>query len=141
MLKVYFRRGCYSSTKVISWMKEHNVKVEVLNINEISRRDFIRALKVSEKGFEDFVKNQSQVSEKLSYKLNILQHLSFNAAVAYILNNIEMLKTPLVLGKSKYFVGYNHDKLRQFISKDYRNYNLKLKTEFCNKNTEREVSF
>lgn len=127
MLKVYFRCGCYSSAKVISWMKEYNIKVEVLNINEISRRDFVKALMTSEKGFEDFLKNRSQVSEELNYKLDILQHLTFNAAVAYTLNNTEMLKTPLILGESKYFVGFNHDELRQFISKDFRNCDLQLK--------------
>lgn len=129
MLKVYFRGGCYSSTKVISWMKEYNVKVEVLNINEISRKDFVQALMTSEKGFEDFLKNKSQASEAVTYKLNILQHLTFNAAVAYVLNNTEMLRTPLTLGKSKYFVGYNNDELRQFISKDFRNCNLQLKRD------------
>lgn len=109
-IRAYFKYlfYIYNISKVI-------VSEGILNIISIPRKYFIQALRSSEKGFEDFLRNKSQVSEETNEKINFLQKLSFHADVAYI------------LGENKYLVGYNSEELRQFISKDYRNCNLKMK--------------
>lgn len=127
MVKLYFRGGCYSSTKAMNWLKEYDIQVKMLHMNQISQKDLLQLLLQSENGFDDFLKNKMQMSSEMREKIDIFEQLSFNTAIAYILLNPDLLRTPIILAKNKYFVGYNRDELRQFISKEYRKCNLELK--------------
>lgn len=82
-------------------MRENNIRVELLDISVISRRAIVYLLKHSNNGFKDFLKDREYITEELEIKFNLLEHLTFDQSVEYLLRNPEMVKTPIVFDKEK----------------------------------------
>lgn len=118
MVKIFYRSSCVSSRQAFSWLKEYNVSSEFLKITGISKEEIIQLLSFSEHGFEELLKRQSSVNKK---KISYLHTMNFTEGVDYLLNNIDLLKTPIILSDNKYMIGFNEDNIRQFLPKGYRN--------------------
>lgn len=101
MEKLYFRYPCRSSIKIIKYLRKNNFRVALLDISEISRRATVYLLKHSNNGFKDFLKDREYITEELEIKFNLIEHLTFDAAVEYLLRNPEMFKTSIVFDKEK----------------------------------------
>lgn len=111
MKKLYFRCSCGSSMKIINYLRENNIRVALLDISEISRRYIVYLLKYSNNGFKDLWKDREYITEELEIKFNLLEHLTFDAAIEYLLRNPEMFKTPIVFDKEKDFISFSEEVL------------------------------
>lgn len=118
MVKVFYRSSCISSRQACLWLKEYNIPSENLKITGILKEDIIQLLTFSEHGFEDLLRRQSSININ---KISHLQTMNFTEGVDYLLNNIDLLKTPIILAENKYMIGFNEDNIRQFLPKGYRN--------------------
>lgn len=114
MKKLYFRYPCCSSIKLIKYLRENNIRVELLDTSEISKRDIVYLLKHTDNGYKDFLKDREYIAEEPEIKFNLLEHLTFDEAVVYLLRNLEMFKTPIVFDKEKDFVSFHEAILRQY---------------------------
>ena len=101
MKKFYFQYKSSSSIKLIKWRRQRNIVSGTEAMSDISRSDIVHMLKYFQNGFNDILKNRADISPKLEIKFNIFENLSFNRAITYLLLNIEMLKTPIILNKEK----------------------------------------
>lgn len=121
MIKIYYTGSCSSSKKVFYWMDKHNIVTEQLKISHLSPQDLFHLLTLSELGIEEIIKRRSTLNDEASKKIQHLEKLSFKSAVIFLLENKELLKTPIVLEKNKYMIGYQIDNIRQFLPAEYRN--------------------
>lgn len=111
MMKLYFRYPCRSSIKIIKYLKGTDIRVELLDISEISRRDIMYLLQHSNNGFKDFLKDRKYITDELEIKFNLLEHLTFDEAVEYLLRNPEMFTTPIVFDREKDFISFHEEML------------------------------
>lgn len=91
--------------------------VQLLDIGEMSKSDIVYLLQHSNNRFKDFLKDRDYITEELEIKFNLLEHLTFDAAVVYLLRNLEMFKTPIVFDKEKDFVSFHEAILGQLLDK------------------------
>lgn len=120
MLKIYSRRKCTSSQLSLLWLSRYKISYQAHGLEEICREDLIHILSFTEKGMDSIVKHRNRLGAGLDKKFLKLQRLSFNAGVNYLLENPELLRTPLLLDENKCLIGYNGEEIRQFLPRAYR---------------------
>lgn len=127
MLKIYYRGGCNSSRRAISWIEKYKLNKQKIHINKISRYDLIRLLQYSDKGIQDVVKRPVRSSLKVTKALKNIESLTFNEAVDYILSHPYVLQTPMILQNNNHLIGYNEYEIRKFLPKEYRGNRFHIK--------------
>ncbi|MFK4901010.1 ArsC/Spx/MgsR family protein [Lactococcus petauri] len=120
MIKVYIRIGCTSCYNTIDWFEKYKIKIKIIDINDITKRDLITALSYTTNGTRDLVKQRNRVTNKSRNKLKLLNEMNFNEGLCYLKSNTDILRSPIVLDKEKIVVGYNRDELRMFLSPEYK---------------------
>lgn len=120
MIKVYYRVSCSSSKKLLEWLNRYNISVQMLRIAYITRDDIIALLTLSEKGIDEIIKKGKRRTPKIDEKLRALESLSFNESIEYLLLNKNLIKTPIVMDRRKYMIGFHLDDVRQFLPREYR---------------------
>lgn len=120
MIKIYFHTSCTSSKKLFIWIKKYHISAEVHRIRSITRNDLLTLLSYSTEGIIEIIKHKNHTNEEVCNKLKSLENMTFNCAVDFLLQNTDLLRTPIVLGKDKYMIGYHVDNVRKFIPKEYR---------------------
>lgn len=116
---MYSRQDCQSSAKASLWFEEYGIKVEKKNLKQLSRNDLVYLLSLTDRGMKEILKykNKSQatfVSEFLT------SDCKFEEAVDFLISHAEMFRSPIILDKGKYLIGYNQEEIRKFLSADYR---------------------
>lgn len=71
-------------------------------------------LQHSKNGFKDFLKDREYITEELEIKFNLLEHITFDAAVLYLIRNPEMFKTPIIFDKERDFVSFHEEVVDNF---------------------------
>ncbi|MGY0181277.1 ArsC/Spx/MgsR family protein [Lactococcus garvieae] len=120
MIKVYCKKGCGSTKRALDWFRKYQIEIKTFRINHISDDDLVEILSVSTKGFASIVKSSSRISSKNKQKLINLKDMNFNEGIKYLIENPNLLQTPIILGEKKSLVGFNPDDIRQFLPKKYR---------------------
>ncbi|KXT60325.1 ArsC/Spx/MgsR family protein [Lactococcus sp. DD01] len=46
--------------------------------------------------------------------------MNFDAGIDFLLDNPELLQSPIVIDSNKYMIGFNSDDIRQFLPKKFR---------------------
>ncbi|QPS72084.1 hypothetical protein I6G50_04515 [Lactococcus garvieae] len=52
--------------------------------------------------------------------VNSIDTMSFEEAIDYLDEHVEILQTPIITGKKQLFVGFNESEIRQFIPSKHR---------------------
>lgn len=120
MIRIYYKKGCNSTKRALSWFEKYQIKVDMHNINKISKEDIIEILILNDKGIDGIVKNSSRISPKNRIRLNKIRKMNFNECIDYLTMNPKLLQTPIIIGKKKYLIGFDINKIRQFLPKKYR---------------------
>ena len=102
-------------------MSKHNIVVKKQKISQLYPEDLFHLLTLSEEGIQEIIKRRSTLNGEASRKLLHLEDLSFKSALQYLLENKDLIRTPIVLEKNKYMIGYQADNIRQFLPLEYRN--------------------
>ncbi|WP_285119996.1 ArsC/Spx/MgsR family protein [Lactococcus petauri] len=90
-------------------MKTHGVKAKRKRINSITRSELIHILSLTDNGFHDILKKK--------WEKNNIQLINFNEGINYILENTDLLRSPIIFDEKKLLIGYNSDEIRVFIPK------------------------
>lgn len=122
MIKVYGKKSCNSTKKALEWFNKYQVDVDVYKLSLINREDLIEALSKGSIGLDGLVKSSSRVSSQNQKKLKKLQDMGFNEGIDYLIENPNLLQTPVIIGKKISLIGYNSEELRHFLSRKYRRY-------------------
>ena len=125
MIILYYGTHDKSSKRAKMWFEETGIEVQMKKIKEISKEDLSQILFLSEKGFSDILKNNIRSNTHDKELLRKCKDLSFNEALGFLLEHLELLRVPLVFDDYRLMVGFNDDDIRQFIPHSYRRIKLK----------------
>lgn len=120
MIKIYYKKGCNSTQRALYWFEKYQIKIDMYNINSISKTDMIEILSLSDKGIDSVIKNSSRISPENKQRIRKIKKMSFNECIDYLILHPKLLQTPIILGKKKCLIGYNINDIRQFLPKKYR---------------------
>ncbi len=103
-IQVFARNKCFDSKKTQRYFKERNIKISYLDLGErkISKGELsslVQALGNIDKLVDEKAKNQKAY---LQYK-----YCTEGNKFSFLLENQDILKTPIVRSKNKAVVGYN----------------------------------
>lgn len=102
-------------------MYAHGIEIEMKKLVYITKQDLISILASTDEGITEILKRKSTMTLESSMKLYHLENINLNEALDYLLLHPELLKTPIVLDKNKYMIGYQEEVIRQFLPMSYRN--------------------
>ncbi|QPS70376.1 ArsC/Spx/MgsR family protein [Lactococcus garvieae] len=120
-MKIYYRGSCASSKKALEWFRSHDIEIEVVKIREITHKDLIHVLSLSDNGVFDIVKRSSgPVSDENIKNREKINNMSFNEALVYLKKHPALLMTPIILEADRCLIGFNSEQIRQFFPIKYR---------------------
>lgn len=124
MIKVYYKRGCNSSRKALSWFKVQEIYVKRENINTIKGVDIIALLISTDYGVEGLIKKPNKNNYEEQQRISDLMDMNFNAAISYLETYPSLFRTPIIIKDNKVLIGYNMEEIRKYIPKNHRRKNL-----------------
>ena len=116
MIKVYYRKNCNSSRKVLEWFQEHSISIRKTPLNQIHSEDLVKILQLTDTGMPEITKSVSACRSLSKKKLVNLEKMKLKEGIDYLVANTELLRSPIILDLNKMMVGYNEENIRQFIS-------------------------
>ena len=125
MVVVYYDLTNGSCRKTRHWFRERHIEIQERRVDYISKNDLLHALFLSEEGFFELLKRPSRCDERVKVLLEKVYSLSFNEALQFILEHVELLKTPLIFDDHSLVIGYNAEAIRVFISSAQRKIQIK----------------
>lgn len=129
MIIIYYSISNNSSKNALKWFKNKKIDVLQKRVEQISRKDLLHALTLSDNGISELLKQSIKASEHSQTLIQKILSLSFEESVELILKHPEVLKLPLIIGEKKINVGYNTENIRTFIPKKHRSLELKFRKD------------
>jgi len=120
VIKVYSCGSCGSCGKAVLWFKKYGLKVERINIRQISKEDLVRALYLQNEGMDSIVKRAVKSTGLVRNARLDLMEMRFNEGIDFLQNHPEILQTPIIIEGEKCLVGYNEEEIRQFLPRASR---------------------
>lgn len=120
MITLYCKTGNGSCWRARKWFKEHDIEPLERRIEYISREDLIHALSLTENGLSDLLKWPSRSTLQMRAQLNRIQIMKFEESINFILAHPDVLRTPIIIDEHKLVVGYHSERMRIFLSREYR---------------------
>ncbi len=120
MISIYSQGRNTSDKQAVAWFKIRGFEICEKKMYHLSKENLLQILALSDQGFSEILKHRAGEDTALRNKLDIIQALSFNDSIDFILNNTEVLKSPIICGKDKLLVGFNAEEIRKFMPKRYR---------------------
>ncbi|MED2737197.1 ArsC/Spx/MgsR family protein [Bacillus toyonensis] len=119
-LVIYTKSSCASSRNAVKFLDEHNIPYKRVRLgmkgSTISKSHLDYLIKNSNAGFEGLVNRN---------KLEGLLDLSVEECKEYLRENPRFLKTPILIGRQNYYVGYNDSVYGMFFTRELRRQKLK----------------
>lgn len=120
MINLYCRERCASSHKAKNWLEKYGIDFRMKSPCQISRNELITVFASTSKGVFEVVKDIHKVTDRDRVKIQSMKTMTLNQAIEFLKLNPNLLKTPIVIEKSKVMVGYNSEQIRMFLPKMYR---------------------
>lgn len=124
MLYLYTRHrfGCASTNKAERWLKMHNMTYQVISPSTITKQHIKQMLKLSNCTNDILLSRSSGQStwEKLSLTENEIEEMSLNSFVNLLVQYPLLLRNLILFNRNKILVGYHEEKIRTFLSSEYR---------------------
>lgn len=114
MITIYYRSGCSSSQRALRWLEKYRLPVRTVRLNRIQREELIEVLKRSEGGIDAILRHPNKV-ENLG-----VSEIGFSDFITFLLSNVDLIRSPIIVEGKKLHVGFNEDQIRQFLPKSYR---------------------
>lgn len=124
MIHLYYRQRCTSSAKSIEWFKKYGLEIQIKPPGQISREELITVLASTDRGISELVKHPSHLNDEDGSRIRLMKTMTLNQALDFIKVHPHLLKTPIIIEKSKVLIGYNPDQIRMFLPKEYRRKSL-----------------
>lgn len=120
MICIFYRGSCNSSKKAISWLEQYGVKLEKKRMSQLTPEILIKILSLSDNGFDAVIKRPGRIGHINRKTYALLESMNMGEAIYYLLENLDLLQSPLVLEEDKLMIGFNEDEIRKFLPKRYR---------------------
>lgn len=120
MITAYYGASSKTSRQALAWFKNLEIEVTRKRIDHITRRDLVHILSLSENGFSDLLKRRTGSRIHISEVLKQINQSSFEEAVDYLLENMDVIKVPIIFDEKKLLIGYNMESIRMFVPREQR---------------------
>lgn len=120
MITLYYASINSSDIYAIKWLERHGMEVNKKIMRQLSKKDLLKVLSLTENGFSDILKRPSKTNRKTQKAIDKVENMSFKEGINFILRNSDILRSPIVIERDKLVIGYNVEEMRVFLSKDYR---------------------
>lgn len=120
MITLYYSASNPSCRLAEQWFRKHKIEIKRKRIDLISKEELIHVLSLSDSGFINILKHERNTRKEYENQKKLVLNMNFNDALDYILAHKTMLMSPIVCDENKLLIGYNSDKIREFIPRDYR---------------------
>ncbi|MGY0165365.1 ArsC/Spx/MgsR family protein [Lactococcus petauri] len=77
-------------------------------------------LSLTDNGFPDILKYTTRLSLKKIDQIKHIETSTFNTSANYILENTNILRSPLIVDQNKLLIGYKAEDIRIFLPPKYR---------------------
>jgi len=118
MIKIYINRGRDATVKkVLAFLDSYQISYSFIGGKTLCREDLKKMLSLTELGFEEIlvsVDRARRVYSKVSFDF---EHATTEQLLSYILENQDLLRTPIVFSDKCLSVGYDQEGLRAFLPK------------------------
>ena len=104
----------YSDKKALEWFRSRGIKITVKRLRKITCEELKEVLNRTERGFNEILK-KSQFINKRQFN-----RLSFNEAVAWLLENTDLIRTPIIIDNKRVVIGMRDDEIEMFIPREQR---------------------
>ncbi|MGN5650853.1 ArsC/Spx/MgsR family protein [Bacillus sp. Brlt_9] len=118
-LVVYTKSGCASSRKAVKFLDENNIPYKRVRLGKectMSTTHLNELIRKSPTGFEGLVNRN---------KLKDLLDLSVKECKQFLTDNPTYFKTPILIGRHNFYVGYNDNFMSVFFTRELRKQQLK----------------
>lgn len=120
VISILYRSNSASSKHALNWFERYGINYKKKPISEVSKKELIHILTLSDTGFEGIVKCTNKCDLSTYEKIKHMEKLTFNRAVDFLLSHVELLRNPIIFEERNYMVGYNDVEIRRFFPKEYR---------------------
>lgn len=120
MIIVYCGRSSRTSRQAVAWFEQYKIQFSKKRIEQITRKDLVHILSISENGFPDILKSAKGSGTRIYTLRERISHLNFEEAVDCLMDHLEILKVPIIFDKQRLVIGYNPESIRAFTKKEYR---------------------
>jgi regulatory protein spx len=130
MINIISSSSNSSCRQAKKWLKEHGLKFNEININnrihrqDLTRDVLVKILSLCEDGTSQVLSKRKTLSPELTYIMEHFDELSFNTALAVLLEHPFLFCTPIIYDETKIQIGYNQEDMRKFVSKEHREFYL-----------------
>ena len=114
MITLYYDIGNASCVQAIKWFREHNINIKKKRIELITKNELVYILSLTDNGFPDILKYTTRLSLKKLDQIKHIETSTFNTSVNYILENTNILRSPLIVDQNKLLIGYKAEDIRIF---------------------------
>ncbi|MDR0297440.1 MAG: Spx/MgsR family RNA polymerase-binding regulatory protein [Streptococcaceae bacterium] len=123
MVLIYTVPSCSSCKKAEEWFQMHEIPYKKINLltDDISPKDFLKILSLTEEGTEEIISKRSKAYQRLNINFDTV---TVDALIALIEDNRTLLRRPLIVDDTRLQVGYNDDDIRKFLPRDFRKVKL-----------------
>lgn len=104
----------HNDKKALEWFRSRNIKINVKTLKTITYEEITAILKLTEGGFNQILR-RSQFINKRQFN-----RLSFNEAVAWLLENTDLIRTPIIIDNKRVVIGMRDDEIEMFIPREQR---------------------
>lgn len=88
-------------------------------MDSITSRELIHILSLTDNGFYDILKKSGSKDSQTEERKRSIQLMKFNEGIKFILENTDLLRSPIIFDEKKLIIGYNSDEIRVFLPKKY----------------------
>lgn len=120
MITLYYDIGNASCVQAIKWFRKHNINIKKKRIELITKNAVVYILSLTNNGFLDILKYTTRLSLKKLDQIKHIETSTFNTSVNYILENTNILRSPLIVDQNKLLIGYKAEDIIIFLPPKYR---------------------
>ncbi|HAA9406948.1 TPA_asm: transcriptional regulator Spx [Listeria monocytogenes] len=131
MVTLYTSPSCTSCRKARAWLEEHDIPYKERNIfsEPLSLDEIKEILRMTEDGTDEIISTRSKTFQKLNVDLD---SLPLQQLFELIQKNPGLLRRPIIIDEKRLQVGYNEDKIRRFLPRRVRTYQLREAQKMVN---------
>lgn len=120
MISVYCGRSSRTSRQAVAWFEEYKIQISKKRIEQITRKDLVHILSISENGFPDIIKSAKGSGTRIHKVRDYMSVLNFDEAIDCLMEYQDVLKVPIIFDEHRLVIGYNPESIRIFTVKEYR---------------------
>lgn len=131
MVILITKNSSVSCRNAREWLDNHEIDYEEINISrhpfKLTREMLIQILSLEEEGLSALYGRKKKTDPKYQWLIKNMEELSFESALNFFMNHLELLCTPIIYDEKRVQLGFDNENIRKFIPKEIRKVDARQK--------------